>query len=177
MRSLLIFIALSLSLLTFSALSDNPKKNEPLLDGSKVLQVGMIVKDIDKARTEWAKVLGVEVPGVSIASSNNLRPTKYQGAATNAESKLAFFNLGNLQLELIQPLGGSSTWQEYLDTKGEGIHHLGFSVTGINSMEENFALQEMPTVQSGGWDGGAYSYIDASVKLGCIIELLENYNQ
>ena len=83
--------------------------------------------------------------------------------------------MGNLQIELIQPLGGKSTWQEFLDKNGEGIHHIAFSVKNINGVEKKFELQGMPTVQNGGWDGGAYSYIDASESLGCILELLENF--
>ena len=83
--------------------------------------------------------------------------------------------MDNLQIELIQPLGGKSTWQDYLNTYGEGIHHIAFEVKGIDGVEKRFELQGNPTVQRGGWDGGAYSYVDASKDLGCMLELLENY--
>ena len=83
--------------------------------------------------------------------------------------------MDNLQIELIQPLGGKSTWQEFLDTKGEGIHHVAFAVKDINRIEKLFDSEGMPTVQLGGWDGGAYSYIEASKQLGCVLELLKNY--
>jgi hypothetical protein len=42
-------------------------------------------------------------------------------------------------------------------------------------MEQKFLANGNPTVMRGGWDGGAYSYIDATNDLGCILELLENY--
>jgi len=138
--------------------------------------VAIIVKDIDMAREAWAKLLGVPAPGVSIAESNSSRPTLYMGKSTDAKCKLAFITLENIQVELIQPMGGKSTWQEYLDTHGEGIHHVAFQVKDIEGVEKRFELQGDPTVQLGGWDGGAYSYIDASKNLGCILELLENYN-
>jgi methylmalonyl-CoA/ethylmalonyl-CoA epimerase len=83
--------------------------------------------------------------------------------------------MDNLQIELIQPLGGKSTWQDFLDKYGEGIHHIAFQVKNIDGIEKKFELQGMPTIQNGGWDGGAYSYIDASENLGCILELLENF--
>lgn len=41
-------------------------------------------------------------------------------------------------------------------------------------MEEIFLKNGNPTVMRGGWDGGAYSYIDTTDDLGCILELLEN---
>ena len=39
-----------------------------------------------------------------------------------------FFDLENIQLELIQPNGVKSTWQDFLDEHGEGIHHIAFPV-------------------------------------------------
>ena len=175
MKYFVILIALAAAMLSFSVMSDNPVKTEAVITNKTVTQAAIIVKDIDKARTEWAKVLGVDIPGVSIAENNRARPTQYRGNPSAAEAKLAFFNMGNLQIELIQPLGGKSTWQELIDTKGEGLHHIAFAVKDINGMEKKFEVLGMPTVQSGGWNGGAYSYIDASAQLGCILELLENY--
>ena len=150
-------------------------KEEPIITSKTITQVAIIVKDIDKARIAWAKVLGIEAPEVSIAESNSSRPTRYKGEPSDAKAKLAFLAMDNLQIELIQPLGGKSTWQEFLDTNGEGIHHIAFTVKNIDGVEKRFELHGMPTVQNGGWDGGAYSYIDASGNLGCILELLENF--
>lgn len=48
-------------------------------------------------------------------------------------------------------------------------------VKDIDRVEKEFALINMPTIQRGGWDGGAYSYIDGSKDLGCILERLENF--
>lgn len=152
-------------------------ENSAIVESKKVAQVAVIVKDIDKARNAWASVLGMPVPDISIAEGHESRPTQYKDIPTNAKCKLAFLRMENLQIELIQPLGGKSTWQEYLDTYGEGIHHIAFNVKDINGVEEKFATVKMPTVQRGGWNGGAYSYIDASADLGCILELLENYEK
>lgn len=152
-------------------------RNEAVISSKKVTQVAIIVKDIDKARTAWASALGMPVPEISIAESHASRPTLYKDKPTDAKSKLAFLRMDNLQIELIQPLGGNSTWQEYLDKYGEGIHHIAFNVTDINGVEKKFEAIKMPTVQRGGWNGGAYSYIDATSDLGCILELLENYSK
>jgi methylmalonyl-CoA/ethylmalonyl-CoA epimerase len=151
------------------------KANEQIITNRTVTQVAIIVRDIDKARESWAKVLGVQTPEASVAESHPSRPTRYKGNPSDAKAKLAFLDMGNLQIELIQPLGGKSTWQEFLDKNGEGIHHIAFSVKNIDGVEKQFEVQGMPTVQNGGWDGGAYSYIDASKKLGCILELLEDF--
>ncbi len=169
----LIIIAALICILTTNSVP--PMKADALIQNHKMAQVAIVVKDIEKARKNWAMVLGMDLPEVSIAKSHPSRPTKYKGTPSSAEAKLAFFNLENIQIELIQPLGGNSTWQEFLDTKGEGIHHIAFMVKGIDGLERRFEVQGMPTDQNGGWDGGAYSYINAMQMLGCELELLENY--
>jgi methylmalonyl-CoA/ethylmalonyl-CoA epimerase len=175
MKKNLIIILLAIGLASVSFYSFKESNKEPIITFKTITQVAVVVKDIDQARIAWAEVLGVKAPEVSIAGSHFSRPTLYKGSPSDAKAKLAFFAMDNLQIELIQPLGGKSTWQEFLDKNGEGIHHIAFQVKDINGMEKKFELQGMPTVQNGGWDGGAYSYIDASKNLGCILELLENF--
>lgn len=175
MKKNILILMLAISLISVSFYSIKENINESIIADKKVTQVAVIVKDIDKARDAWAQILGVKAPEVSVAESHFSRPTLYMGNPSDAKAKLAFFAMDNLQIELIQPLGGKSTWQEFLDKNGEGIHHMAFQVKNIDGIEKEFALLNMPTVQRGGWDGGAYSYIDSSKEIGCILELLENF--
>jgi hypothetical protein len=176
MKNILIAFFLIIGIVCVAFYPESKKTSDPVIASKKLMQVAIIVKDIDAARNAWAQLLGIKVPDVSIAASVSSRPTLYMGNPSDAKAKLAFVALENIQIELIQPLGGKSTWQEYLDKHGEGIHHVAFGVKGIDGVEKRFEMQGDPTVQRGGWDGGAYSYIDASRNLGCILELLENYN-
>lgn len=175
MKKTIIISILAIGLLSFSFIVRNEGKKEQIITSKTIAQVAIVVRDIDKARNSWAGVLGIKAPETSIAEGHFSRPTLYKGEPSDAKAKLAFFQMDNIQIELIQPLGGKSTWQEFLDKNGEGIHHVAFTVKGIDGVEKQFELQEMPTVQRGGWDGGAYSYIDATKQLGCVLELLENY--
>ncbi len=175
MKNILIACLIAVCLISLGFNAKNIIEKDQIITSKTITQVAVIVKDIDKARVAWAKVLGVEAPAASVAESHSSRPTKYKGVSSDGKAKLAFLAMDNLQIELIQPLGGKSTWQQFLDENGEGIHHIAFNVKNIDGVEKQFALAGMPTVQNGGWDGGAYSYIDASESLGCILELLENY--
>jgi catechol 2,3-dioxygenase-like lactoylglutathione lyase family enzyme len=176
MKNILIAFVLITGIVSVAFYSERNKTTDPVIVSKKLAQVAIIVKDIDAARNAWAELLGVQPPEVSIDECKSFRPTLCLGKSTDAKCKLAFITLENIQIELIQPMGGKSTWQEYLDNHGEGIHHVAFQVKDIEGVEKRFELQGNPTVQLGGWDGGAYSYIDASKNLGCILELLENYN-
>jgi methylmalonyl-CoA/ethylmalonyl-CoA epimerase len=154
------------------------KRSEALIADKQMMQVGIIVKDIENSVKAWATFLGnEEIPEVIVASGSDLNPTKYKGKPTDAKAKLAFFKLDNITIELIEPLGGPSTWQEFLNTKGEGIHHIAFDIKGMKSHIKNFEANGIPMVQHGGWDTGEYGYFEGSNGLALIIELLENYNQ
>ena len=175
MKKNILILLLAISLVSVSFYSIKESQREPVIASKNVTQVAIIVKDIDKARIAWAQILGVKTPDVRVAESHFSRPTLYMGNPSDAKAKLAFFAMDNLQIELIQPLGGKSTWQEFLDNNGEGLHHIAFQVKNIDGIEKEFASLEMTTIQRGGWDGGAYSYIDSSNEIGCMLELLENF--
>ena len=42
----------------------------------------------------------------------------FRGKPSRGRAKLAFFKLENVTIELIQTLGGHSTWQDFLDKHG-----------------------------------------------------------
>ena len=143
-----------------------------------MVQVGIIVENIEEAALHWADFLGLEkIPEISTALGSDLNPTAYNGKPTDATARLAFFTLDNITIELIEPDGKPSTWQEFLDTKGTGIHHIAFNVQEMDHYIRSFEEHGIPLVQHGGWDTGEYSYMDGSESLALIIELLENYKQ
>ena len=139
-------------------------------------QVGIIVHDIEKSLDNYMQVLGLtERPNVIITDTVDKANTNYRGSATPARAKLAFINMGQVTIELIEPDGQPSTWQEHLDTHGESVHHIAFQVKGTDQVTEYLNAQGVPTVQQGQYTGGMYSYMDSAPKLGVMLELLENF--
>lgn len=148
-----------------------------LVQEKKMTQVGIIVEDIESAAEAWSAFLGMEeAPPISVASGHASRPTAYRGKPTDATAKLAFFRLNNITIELIEPDGKPSTWQEFLDENGPGIHHIAFQVDEMAPVVKNFEKHGIPEVQHGGWGTGEYAYMDGRTDLALIIELLDNYN-
>ncbi len=171
---------ITLIIVSFIVLGSTMEQKRPdaLISDKQMMQVGIIVKDVENSAKAWATFLGnEEVPEIIVASGSEINPTKYKGKPTDAKARLAFFQLDNITIELIEPLGGPSTWQEFLDTKGEGIHHIAFDVNGMKNHIKNFEANGIPMVQHGGWDTGEYGYFDGGNGLALIIELLEHYNQ
>lgn len=173
--SIYIFAALAIFFMGFTVAQ---KTGGSALDEHKMTQVGIIVDDIEKAVEDWTAFLGLEeVPGINIASGHESKPTKFRGKAENASAKLAFFHMDNITIELIEPLEGKSTWREFLEEHGPGIHHVAFDVDKMKHSTELFGKHSIPEIQSGGWGTGEYAYMDATGSLGLIIELLEHYNR
>lgn len=142
------------------------------LDSQVVVQIGIVVRDVAQTARRYAEVFGIPVPPVVEIANDSFAQTVYRGKPSAASGKAAFFDLGAVQMELIEPVGAPSTWEEFLRTKGEGIHHIAFKVQEMSSAVAFLKARGMECLQNGGWDGGQYAYVDASAQLGAIIELL-----
>ena len=140
-----------------------------------VTQIALVVKDIDKAIEAWSKVFGLPKPEPRLTDAAAAEGV-YRGEPTDAQAKLAFFDLGQVSLELIEPQGGDSVWQEVLDERGEGVHHIAFQIKGTGQVTDYLAEHDIPVIQQGKYTGGMYTYVDSEPKLGVMLELLENFD-
>lgn len=150
-----------------------------IIDTNILTQVGFIVRDIEASKKKFAEFFGVPEPIHFDGGQFEVTGTTVHGEpAPRANCLMAFFDVGpNTQIELIQPNGEKSTWQDFLDEHGEGIHHIAFHVKNMDEKIlacENFGMK---CVQRGkyGNGGGEYAYMDASADMKCLLELLENY--
>jgi methylmalonyl-CoA/ethylmalonyl-CoA epimerase len=148
--------------------------NKETLGTITITQVGIIVQDIEAKARAWAEVLGLPVPEIMITDSYERAQTEYNGKPSNARAKLAFFHLGQVDLELIEPVGEPSTWQDQLDEHGDSLHHIAFEIAGMSEKVAYLKAKGLPLVQRGEYPGGRYAYINGSAQLGAILELLEN---
>ena len=129
---------------------------------------------------EMGRVLGVEEPEAALCGEYETTQTEFKGQpAPEANSYLAFFDVGpGLQLELIQPNEAPSTWRNYLNEHGEGIHHVAFNIKGMKMPEAVKRCEDFGMVleQKGeyGDASGRYTYMNAYKDLKCIVELLES---
>jgi hypothetical protein len=151
-------------------------QSRPALFGDGVLvQVGIVVKDIEKAAKAYADLLRVDVPQWSWTDTVDVAHTMFKGKPSPARAKLAFIQLKNITIELIEPDSNPSTWREFLDAQGEGVHHIALEIKGMDDKISLLAQKGLPLLQKGDYTGGRYAYIDGTKALGVILELLENF--
>ncbi|MBE5808320.1 MAG: VOC family protein [Clostridiales bacterium] len=152
-----------------------------ILGTSTLAQVGFIVRDIEKSKRVFAEFLGVPVPPTCDGGRYEVTGTVVDGQpAPKANCLMAFFDVGPyLQIELIEPNGEKSAWQDFLDEHGEGMHHLAFQVKDTDDKAAKLETAGMKCLQRGkyGDGGGEYAYFDATKDLKCFLETLESYGK
>jgi len=145
------------------------------LETGKVAQIGIIVKDIEKTARDYADFLGLPMPEISETDAIEKSHATYRGKPCEARAKLAFMKVGEgIDIELIQPDEKPSTWREFLDEKGEGVHHIAFWIKDTKGKAKKLEMMGMPMVQYGEWGTGRYGYFDATETLKLVIETLES---
>ena len=109
-----------------------------------MLHVGVVVRDINKA-AKRLESLGIGPFKLFDASSLPPLADKryFRGEPYQGKVKVMTAEMGNMKLELFQPLEGKSPWQEFLDDKGEGIHHIGFKMDDYDSDVARFTEKEL----------------------------------
>ncbi len=144
------------------------------LGSTTITQVGLIVSDIEATAKAWARALGVPMPDIVVTDPLEKTDARYHGQPTRAQAKLAFIPLGQVTLELIEPIGEPSTWKEHLDAHGSSLHHIAFEIKGMAERVSALAELDLPLIQKGEYTGGRYAYLDGQKKYGAVVELLEN---
>jgi len=148
---------------------------KPILGTNLICQIGLVCRDVEAAAAAWAKLLSVPTP--KIIQSGKIEDSRAElwGNPCPARCKQAFFNCGQVQIELIQPDDEPSVWRDIMEERGEGLHHIAFDIK--QGMKETCAMLSTlgwPVMQKGEYTGGRYAYIDARKDLKLILELLEN---
>ncbi|MFB9954300.1 VOC family protein [Cellulomonas denverensis] len=98
------------------------------LDG--FIQVALVVEDIEAALDGWCAVFGVPRPPVHVTEPAPDPEVTYRGEPASYGLKLAVIDCAErgFIIELHEPDQNPSTFREFLDRHGNGVHHLGFRV-------------------------------------------------
>ena len=137
---------------------------------SNFKQVGIIVKDIGKA-TEGLSHLGIG-PFASLDAEPTVRWEEW-GKPTEVKTKTRFAYIGQIEIELIEPIS-SCMQKEFLEKQGGGIHHIGFMVEDIDKEVELMKDKGYRVVQRG-WrpTAGGYAYFDTEESCSIMLEIIQ----
>jgi methylmalonyl-CoA/ethylmalonyl-CoA epimerase len=140
-------------------------------------QVAVVVRDLDEAMEKYTGVFGIGPWDVYTFSPDWISGMTFRGKEQPYTMKLALTQVGDVMYELIEPVDGPSSYEEFLNEHGEGLHHLGYFVDDIDVAIEEMESKGYPLLQSGRGMGtrndGGYAYFETGGALGCIVEAIE----
>lgn len=96
----------------------------------KIDHIGIAVKSLDEALPFYVDMLHLRLEGIDEVESEQV--------------KVAFLKIGEVRLELLEPLSSESPIAKYIEKKGEGIHHIAL---GVESIEERITEMKEKGIQ------------------------------
>jgi 4-hydroxyphenylpyruvate dioxygenase-like putative hemolysin len=139
-----------------------------------LIQVAHVVRDIDKAMRYYWETFRIGPWDVYTFAPPAVRDSMVSGKPSVHTYLLAVTWRGEVQLELMQPLTGRSIYDECLETKGEGLHHMKLYYPDCRAALERFRAQGISIIQSGKIDADEFYYLDTEAALGYVIEIGNN---
>jgi methylmalonyl-CoA/ethylmalonyl-CoA epimerase len=132
---------------------------------SNLRQVAIVVRDLEKTVSRLES-LGIG-PFKRTVAPDGAEGLFFRGKILDRDKSFVT-SLGSIEFEIIEPDNTPSPWKEFLDTKGEGIHHLAFQVDDVEKEVNRLTSQGAELILTGKIKGklGA-AYVD--LKAGNIL--------
>jgi hypothetical protein len=139
------------------------------VDFDGFIQIAIIVRDIEASARAWCDLFNVPMPPIKGSKEPAQRPNvTYRGKEANYGLRVCNIVAKDkgFVIELHECNGGDSTFQEYLDKHGYGVHHLGFAMGG----KTEAVIQEMEgmgyKIRQQGKSDNTWTIIDTEDALG-----------
>ncbi|WP_052726767.1 VOC family protein [Xanthomonas arboricola] len=144
----------------------------PIIElADSLYQLGYVYPDKTKAVASWT-ALGA---GNWIHLHDPIMGEQvFRGNAVSTHKNLSFGFVGPLNIELVEPISGRCTYNEYLDAvPAGGLHHLGYLVEDFDRKAEALKSYGFGLIQSGRFgEGTRFAYFDSWERFGHYTELL-----
>jgi methylmalonyl-CoA/ethylmalonyl-CoA epimerase len=134
-----------------------------------LIQIALVVEDIERAIDSWCELFDAPRPEVRVNEAQVNPNETYRGEVAAYGLKMAVIDCAErgFVIELHEPDHNPSTFREFLDKHGNGVHHVGFQVGDardavISEVEAmGYALRTV-----GMYPGGSWTIVDGEDTLG-----------
>jgi methylmalonyl-CoA epimerase len=128
----------------------------------RIDHVGVVVKNLDEALDLYVNTLGFKASEILIAEKGE-------------KFRTVMVSLGQVTLELIEPMDSKGGIQSFLETRGEGIHHISLEVddlrgelSRLGAKGIKFLFKEPEQVE-----GTLVTFVHPKSTRGVLMELLQ----
>jgi methylmalonyl-CoA/ethylmalonyl-CoA epimerase len=139
--------------------------------GEDFNHVGVIVRDMDKT-IQYLESIGIGPFGMMDGSKWVDIPFKGElhGKPAEWKVKISTAKVGPTEIELLQPSGGQSALQEFLDDVGEGVHHIAYLVDDVRGEIDKLMKKGIEILTSANLDARGFAYVKTSAG-GIVVEI------
>jgi methylmalonyl-CoA epimerase len=127
----------------------------------RVHHVALIVRSIDESLGLWRDALSLEFETVMDIPSDHVR--------------IAFLGVGESKIELVEPTDDTTGVARFLDSKGEGFHHVCFEVPNLAETLLRLEIDGIELIDSAPRKGaeGPVAFLHPRSCHGVLVELIE----
>lgn len=136
-----------------------------------VYQLGYVVRDIEKACSFFESVF--KMGPFSPPAEVDMNGAVLRGKTVETKIKVAFAQLGDVQIEFIQPVSGENPYFEYLEAFGDGIHHIAFETDNMAGAKAHFASLGIESVYYQDMGFMEFAYFDCAEPGGTMVEFID----
>lgn len=152
--------------------------NEELAERNRtrrIFQIGFVTRDVEKSMQAWIDNLGVGPWTVLTFTEETMKNLKVDGRPVTEPFKfiIAATKVGDMQIELIQPVYGPTHLAEFLKEKGEGFHHIKEQVGDdkLPGFLSGLKGKGIGVLQTGEFGPDRHYHLDTESKLQFIYEI------
>ena len=127
----------------------------------KIHHLAIVVRSIDGSLPLWRDLLGLELEGVMDIPTDRVR--------------IAFLGVGESKVELVEPTDDTTGVSRFLESKGEGFHHVCFEVDNLAEALIRLELDGLELIDTAPRRGaeGPVAFIHPRSCQGVLVELIE----
>ncbi|MFQ5630016.1 MAG: methylmalonyl-CoA epimerase [bacterium] len=128
----------------------------------KIDHIGIAVADLQSAIAKYSALFQKKPEHVETVAGQQV--------------KIAMFRAGEPSVELLEGMNTASPIAKYIEKRGEGIHHICFAVTDLETAvaeAESAGMQIIPQEDDRGAGGMRVAFLHPKTTGGVLIELVE----
>jgi methylmalonyl-CoA/ethylmalonyl-CoA epimerase len=132
------------------------------LELNRLDHVGIAVSDLAAARDYYERVLGLRPAHEEVIEDQGVHEVLYR--------------LGDAWVQLVAPLGPDTPVGRFLAKRGEGLHHVGYSVANVSTALSQLKAEGVETIDEvprTGSAGTTIAFVHPKSAHGVMIELVE----
>jgi len=133
----------------------------PIRRLGKIHHVAIVVRSIDASLALWRDLLGLELEAIMDIPTDRVR--------------IAFLRVGESKVELVEPTDDTTGVARFLESKGEGFHHVCFEVGNLAEALIRLELDGLELIDTAPRRGaeGPVAFIHPRSCQGVLVELIE----